>query len=518
MFQSKNIIDRNLNVISTVQKSILVILRIAIGWHFLYEGIAKLYTSDWSSAGYLEISRWIFSDIFHWIAANPMALKIVDLLNIWGLIFIGLGLMLGCFTLIANISAIILLLLYYIANPPLIGFDFGIVAEGNYLVVDKNFVELCALCVIAFFPTGSYMGLDPFILRLRNKQAESGREDKKEELYEDQKEPVSSAFRNRREMIKSLASLPFLGAFVYAVIRKLNWESYEEKNLVDAVSSATIKTFNFTSLKNLKGTIPYGYIRDVKFSRVILGGNLIGGWAHARDLVYVSKLVKAYHHKNKVFETFLLAEKCGINTILTNPILCKVINEYWRRNIGSIQFISDCGGSDLLERVRMSIDNGACACYVQGETADKLVREGKIEEIGKALDLIRQNGLPAGIGGHYIETIKACADYGLEPDFWMKTLHHRNYWSAHTEVEHDNVFCRKPEETISFMKTLEQPFIAFKTLAAGSINPEDGIRYAFENGADFVCVGMYDFQLVDDTNISLEILNGNLIRNRPWRA
>ncbi len=219
MSQSKKkVIDRNLYVISTIQKYILVMLRIAIGWHFLYEGIAKLYTPDWSSAGYLEISRWIFSDIFHWIAANPMALKIVDLLNIWGLILIGLGLMLGCFTLIANISAIILILFYYIANPPLIGFDFGIVTEGNYLVVDKNFVELCALCVIAFFPTGTYMGLDRFILRLRNKQAESGREDKKEELYEDQKEPVSSSFRNRREMIKSLASLPFLGAFVFAVI------------------------------------------------------------------------------------------------------------------------------------------------------------------------------------------------------------------------------------------------------------------------------------------------------------
>jgi hypothetical protein len=28
---------------------------------------------------------------------------------------------------------------------------------------------------------------------------------------------------------------------------------------------------------------------------MVLGGNLIGGWAHARDLIYVDKLVKAYH-------------------------------------------------------------------------------------------------------------------------------------------------------------------------------------------------------------------------------
>lgn len=518
MFRMNKLTSKNVPFISVLQKSMLVILRIVIGWHFLYEGIAKIYTPDWTSAGYLEISRWIFSDVFHWITASPMVLRVVDLLNIWGLILIGLGLMLGCFTRIASVFGIILLSLYYVANPPLIGFDFGIITEGNYLIVDKNFVELCALCVIALFPTGTYMGLDTFIVRFRNKKAKSDRKEEDYEQHEPQKEPVVSASQNRREMLKNLASLPFLGAFVVAVLKKLSWESYEEQNLADAVTSATIKTFNFTSLKDLKGTIPQSFIGNVKFSKVILGGNLIGGWAHARDLIYVSKLVKAYHHRSKVFETFLLAEKCGINTILTNPILCSVIKDYWKRNIGKIQFISDCGGENLLERVKMSIDNGACACYVQGETADRLVQEGNIELIGKALDLTRQNNMPAGIGGHYIETIRACVDYGLEPDFWMKTFHHRNYWSAHPQEEHDNVYCRKPEETIEFMRNLPQPWIAFKTLAAGAIRPEDGFRYAFENGADFICVGMYDFQLVDDTNIALSVLNGDLNRQRPWMA
>jgi hypothetical protein len=67
------------------------------------------------------------------------------------------------------------------------------------------------------------------------------------------------------------------------------------------------------------------------------------------------------------------------------------------------------------------------------------------------------------------------------------------------------------------MSNLDEPWIAFKILAAGSIPPEEGFRYAFENGADFICVGMYDFQIVDDVNIALDSLNG-LQRNRPWRA
>jgi hypothetical protein len=68
------------------------------------------------------------------------------------------------------------------------------------------------------------------------------------------------------------------------------------------------------------------------------------------------------------------------------------------------------------------------------------------------------------------------------------------------------------------MGQLEEPWIGFKILAAGAIPPREGFRYALQSGADFLCVGMYDFQIVDDVNIALEELNGDLKRTRPWRA
>ncbi len=501
--------------------AMLVVLRTAVGWHFLYEGVAKLFVPDWTASGYLQISKWIFSGVFKWMASSQPLMLIIDVLNIAGLILIGLGLMLGCFSRIAALSGAALLFLYYTANPPFVGMDFGVVTEGNYLIVDKNFIELIVLLIMAVIPTGRYLGIDRLIVLLKaGKTGDEVTIPATASITESSSKRVSPAL-DRREILRNLVSVPVLGVFILAVFHKYRWESYEEKLLeknADAVSRSTIRTFNFSSLNDLHGQVPHTKIKGVDFSRVILGGNLIGGWAHARDLIYASKLVKAYHHREKIFETFLLAEKCGINAFLTNPMLAAVINEYWRRDIGKIKFISDSGWKNLQEGIKFSVDMGAAACYTHGGLSDQLVKEGKVEEIGKALDLIRQNGLPAGIGGHNLDTVKACVDYGLKPDFWMKTFHHTNYWSAKPGEEHDNIWCKNPDETMAYMRNLKQPWIAFKTLAAGAIHPEVGFHYAFKGGADFICVGMYDFQIVDDVNIALDVLKQDLPRERPWMA
>ncbi len=462
---SKSIFDlkNNSNSFSRIQSYFVLVLRIAVGWHFLYEGLSKVFTPNWTSAGYLLVSKWIFSGLFHWIAANPTVLSIVDFLNVWGLILIGLALFWGYQTRIAALAGSFLLLLYYVANPPFIGMDFGVVTEGHYLFVDKNFIEMVALILIALTPASSLWSVDRLFHYLKRKR----------QLQKKDGSDKAGVEIDRREILKNLISVPFFGAFLIGVLKKRGWESYEEKNLngVDTVTRTTIKTFDFYSLKDLTGTVPHANFCGMDISRMILGGNLIGGWTHARDLMYVSKLVKAYHHDDKVFETFWLAEKFGINAFLTNPILCQIINGYWKRNIGKIKFIADSGSTKFMERIQLSIDNGASACYVQGGKADELVQFGKLDEIEKALELIRRNGLPAGIGAHRLETVTACVEYGLKPDFWMKTLHVSDYWSAKHPEENDNIYCWNPQETIDYMKSIEQPWIAFKTLADGAIHP-----------------------------------------------
>ena len=150
---------------TTFQLTALVLLRILIGWHILYEGISKLLTPNWTSALFLKDSQWILSGLSDWIVSNGGVLSAVDFLNTWGLIAIGAGLVLGLFTRLVAYAGMGLLVMYYLNNIPLIGMEYSMPAEGNYLIVSKTLIEAAALLVLAVFPTGSAFGLDIFISR-----------------------------------------------------------------------------------------------------------------------------------------------------------------------------------------------------------------------------------------------------------------------------------------------------------------------------------------------------------------
>ena len=141
----------------------LVILRVAIGWHFLYEGIVKLMNPNWSSLGYLMDSKGLFEGMFHAMAGNAGVLNVMDFFNVWGLVLIGAGLIVGLFTRVAAISGIVLLAFYYLSHPAIIGVSYAIPSEGSYLWVNKNLIELIALWVIVLFPTWKNIGMDRFL-------------------------------------------------------------------------------------------------------------------------------------------------------------------------------------------------------------------------------------------------------------------------------------------------------------------------------------------------------------------
>jgi len=490
---------------------VMTVLRMLVGWLFLYEGLWKLMQENWSAVGYLKTSHLV---AFQKIAENPGLLSFVDSLNMWGLTLVGAALLIGLLVRFSAVCGIALLSLYYIAQPPFLVPS----AEGHYLWVNWNVIGVVALLAICFMPSYSIGSLIAAWL---------GKKLRSRDIAADGGSGLGVKSADRRDLLISLTSLPVLGVFGAAFLRK---HSFERKNLEanpDAVTSATVKTFEFDDIKDLKKPNEhFAKIGDVTLSRMMLGGNLIGGWAHARDLIYTDKLVKAYHNDWRVFRTFKMAEECGINTIMTNPALMRVLSDYWKKEGGKIQFISDCGHKDGLVRgAEESVKIGASAVYTHGGWTDNFARDGKVKELKDALAGMRKIGVPTGVGAHKLETIKFCVEHDIVPDFWMKTFHNNNYWSArpeHGQESHDNNWCADPQAQIDFMATLEQPWIAFKIMAAGAIHPRDAVPFAFKGGADFVCMGMYDFQIVEDVNFFTDffptIYPNCEGRKRPWRA
>jgi len=266
--------------------------------------------------------------------------------------------------------------------------------------------------------------------------------------------------------------------------------------------------------------MPKGKIGGVEMGRLVCGGNLISGFSHSRDLMYVSSLLEHYFTDEKVFETFMICEQNGIDTAILrlDPNTLRIINNYWRERKGNIQWIAQIKPreQDLTGDAKKAIDNGAIGVYVQGETGDAFVKNGHLDKLGEVIEFIKANGVIAGMGAHSIEVVIQCEKLGIRSDFYMKTFNAKNYWSAGPQERHDSVWEETPEQTMEVMESVKKPWIAFKVLGAGAIHPNDGFRYAFQHGADFVCVGMFDFQIVEDAEIAKRILASDLSRERSW--
>jgi hypothetical protein len=280
-----------------------------------------------------------------------------------------------------------------------------------------------------------------------------------------------------------------------------------------------------------KDAMPMGKIGKVNISRLICGGNLVNGFAHSRDLIYVSPLLKHYFTDDKIMETWSLCERHGINTMLIDPADQRALAVYekYRAQGGRIQYIAQFGPDkgDLKTPVKRAKDAGAVGALLQGNAGDTWTREGDVKLIGELLALIRDQGMIAGVAGHELRTVMTVEKAGLAPDFYMKTLHSTHYWSTRRPEQMqevidnwgtDNYWCRDPKETIAYMAELRRPWIAYKVLAAGAIHPSAGFQHSFENGADFAVVGMFDFQIAENAAIAKSTVEAAKNRDREWFA
>jgi hypothetical protein len=282
-------------------------------------------------------------------------------------------------------------------------------------------------------------------------------------------------------------------------------------------------------VKPFDGELPKGRIGKLEATRLFCGGNLFSGFGHAGELHYVDEVLRHYFTDDKILDTLQLCEQGGINTAILrcDAQIVRVINRYRKERGGKIQWIAQTypKPDNLKENIQIAIDNGAVAAFCMGGHAqDVFVTPGKAELIGEVVAFIKQNGLEAGVGSHTLELPIISEQQKFNPDFYFKTFNSVGYATDSSHPDEDvkasndgKVYSSDTTRDIAaFMKGIKKPWIAFKVLGAGRVQPKEGFDLAFKSGADFINVGMYDFQVQQNIAMIPEIVKRHEQRDRPW--
>ncbi len=343
---------------------------------------------------------------------------------------------------------------------------------------------------------------------------------------------------NRRNFLKRAGALTAAGGAFF---------TFEEQALLAHLQEGQAPPpdrFNLRRpppVEEVPGPIPTGKLGNLTFTRLIAGHNLVGLQAHSRDLIYTSQLLRAYFTDDKVLECYQKYEENGINASMLRieARSLALAKRYKQERGGKIQWMAQLviNEKDQMSDLEKAVEAGVVAAHVRGLEGDRFFKNDRMDVIAKTLENIRKAGMVAGLATHALDPLIEAERLGLPCDYYMKTFNSAQYWSAGPPVPpdpnwkptksqlvqseyaastHDNIWETTPKATAEFFAKVKKPFVAYKVLAAGAIHPRDGFKYAFEKGADFIVVGMYDFQLKDGANVTKGLLAGKLDRPRPW--
>ena len=432
----------------------LALLRIAIGWHFLYEGLWKLMQQDgWSCRSYLDAAQGPLAGVFTWMASQTWLVAVGDWAVMLGLSAIGLSLISGVLSRIAAPFGIALMAMFYCCQPPEPFAEAFSGADGRFFVLERNAIEALGLALIAFTPCW-------------------------------------------RGFLRTL--LP--GGIALAVFGGCFWMQYRDGAFkkVEAVTSATVKVHEFTALAALKEPIAEkANVAGVEMSRLALGGDLIAGHSHARDLIWTDEFMRRYNSGVTLPRTVRYCLHCGIDTAFVEPEFIAPMSAAAKEVGGSMKFFANCADE---KDAALAKSVGARAVYLRPEVADALAARKDADGAKSLFAALKVTGLPAGVGAEDVATVKFCAESGVTPDFWVLAFHSLDYPAATMETRCNNIWCVDPKAAADHMKTRSEPWVAIRCLAGGAIDPVKAYRFATTNGATAASIDLLDYRIVDTVN------------------
>src|SRR5215469_17862370 len=169
------------------------------------------------------------------------------------------------------------------------------------------------------------------------------------------------------------------------------------------------------------------------------------------------------------------------------------IFEHWKAG-GKLKWFAqarlDAGGG--FSQLQKAIDQGAVGVHLTGDAAEGLLDQGKFDKVGETVQFIKSQKRAAGVAAHDLRVIVECERRKLDVDFYQKTLHTSDYFTGPKANEpdrvgkNDNSWCNDAQAVIDVFEKITKPWVAFKILAAGALQPRSAFPYAFNGGADFI--------------------------------
>jgi hypothetical protein len=239
-------------------------------------------------------------------------------------------------------------------------------------------------------------------------------------------------------------------------------------------------------------------------SRLICAGNPFAGYAHAGDLSYVSRLMREYFTDERIAETLQICHANGINTALieVEDNILRALDLYEARMGHRIQWICQIPPDrtqigvmkHMRQQIQIAADHQAICAFIQGAATEQMFLEDRAEEFRELIALMKEKDIVPGVCSHHPAIIEQAEELDMGAEFYMLTVNRVGY------------VCQDPEAAKRTMAHIDKPFIGFKVLGAGRDRPEPGFRHAFEAGATFIAVGMFDFQVSENVELVESIL------------
>jgi hypothetical protein len=240
------------------------------------------------------------------------------------------------------------------------------------------------------------------------------------------------------------------------------------------------------------------YVRlgQVTVSRLMLGSNPFSGFSHQSPETDLE--MKRYFTTERIKSTLRQAEALGVNTLIarTDHHVLRVLLEYWDEG-GTIQwFAQTCPEvGDHHTCVSRAVSGGAKACHIHGGVMDYLYVQNKLAEIPPVIQMIRDQGLLAGIAAHNPKVI-AWAEEHLDVDYYLCSYYNpipRDEHAEHIAGLEERYLEEDRQAMTELIRGLSRPVVHYKVLAAGRNDPAEAFKVVTQTirPADMVCIGVY---------------------------